>query len=1261
MLILKVIQSPEDSPAEPGTSYEVPEGKRKIIGRGSKAEMRVRYAKISRGHAELIPIDGWWYVKDLGSTNGTKVNNQYIKKPKLLKDGDQIKISKHVFEVTCVPVEGPVRPDADETVRVTTTEGISGPAHDVIPDAPLVETVRPARDQPMPEDLTIIERKKDAVEVESPDEFVRPQRPAAPSKAQSSAVEEDGDLISIDDDDAIDVPVAVPTQVKQGGADDGFGIDHEELETVRPDTPPEVAASSEDPSPTIEADQEFSLEIDDDQPEPIAVADELDEPIVVTDNLDEEDGREAIAVVDVLDDDDAIPLAEIDDEQPAADHEEPVLNQTVAQHDDGLDPEPALEYDELEADQPVAVMDEQQSSVDEIEPVIVAEGVDQFIDSAVVTDTPAPAEPQAVVTDMTDAEESDQDVSVTVSDAAMDEPSPQTIDVALDEPDDPAINVDVTDDNDSLLAVEPEPEPGVAIAEIDDHAPEAIAEIDESADVPAVADVETETPSPAAAVSESVIDQPAIFDMGMVANEPAVFDTIVAPVMASVRDTRAPLQPKPIAWAPTGAKCKSIHDTTVVAADTLVVREEPIELQAAIAMATDLAEGTTTTVAWVPETASQAVVEAVAVDEEQPLAHHTERALDDQTIIELPALEAPESTTATWSAEDTDYASISWRLESPALGLDALRLDDPSFEVHTPPIVNWIFTADEQPAVEGPIFVEDDYGAEGSFEPPQPYEAEPPSADAVDALLGMATLAPDPIAPPEPEAKDDSLEILADLPDSTAFDDEDAVIEEEDHDDDIDETDTDDDDDDLPPPDDDSPHDIAPGGGGAMAAVTEEVRHSPVTETRHPSSDDDDDDFLSDDIDHFVDDDDDIELKAPQHVVAEAPVETLADAALAVDPTSDEQLDQHYDDQVLEEFVRERNQRTSRNQFRVIASVGVIFLLGMTALMVVIINRSDLFGDPTKDGGNGKTPVVVDPQPVDPAPITPATPEPPQPTEAEKNRELLAKMLAEAKGDRNPDVLNILQSVNKQLGEETSSTPEPDRAKADAEIKKTLAEALAALRGEDPAGVTAPAPDSQTKDLLEAIRGELRHRESLPEPNQAVIDDLARANSVVFIVDASASLFETMPRVLHFLRKSIDQLKPTQKFKVVFFQQNMLIEVPSTGRLMPADDKTRHHVHAKLAQKGFIHPRGVGNPINAFNEAMLRRPDLIYLMSDAITSNRIGEVNHEQLLLRIEQMTQDRPVRISTVQFYAQDALDSMKVLAEKFGGAYTYITESSD
>jgi hypothetical protein len=66
-------------------------------------------------------------------------------------------------------------------------------------------------------------------------------------------------------------------------------------------------------------------------------------------------------------------------------------------------------------------------------------------------------------------------------------------------------------------------------------------------------------------------------------------------------------------------------------------------------------------------------------------------------------------------------------------------------------------------------------------------------------------------------------------------------------------------------------------------------------------------------------------------------------------------------------------------------------------------------------------------------------------------------------------------------------------------------------------------------------------------------------------------------------------------------------------------------------------------------------------MSDAITSNRIGEVNHEQLLLRIEQMTQDRPVRISTVQFYAQDALDSMKVLAEKFGGAYTYITESSD
>ena len=49
-------------------------------------------ANVSRRHAEVRPSGGSWVVKDLGSTNGVKVNGRRIQGPQSLKPGDAIEL-----------------------------------------------------------------------------------------------------------------------------------------------------------------------------------------------------------------------------------------------------------------------------------------------------------------------------------------------------------------------------------------------------------------------------------------------------------------------------------------------------------------------------------------------------------------------------------------------------------------------------------------------------------------------------------------------------------------------------------------------------------------------------------------------------------------------------------------------------------------------------------------------------------------------------------------------------------------------------------------------------------------------------------------------------------------------------------------------------------------------------------------------------------------------------------------------------------------
>ena len=68
------------------------------IGRRESCDIPIRFPNVSGLHCELNFKEGYWYVRDLGSTNGVKVNGTKVQS-KLLHPKDEITIAKRRFTI----------------------------------------------------------------------------------------------------------------------------------------------------------------------------------------------------------------------------------------------------------------------------------------------------------------------------------------------------------------------------------------------------------------------------------------------------------------------------------------------------------------------------------------------------------------------------------------------------------------------------------------------------------------------------------------------------------------------------------------------------------------------------------------------------------------------------------------------------------------------------------------------------------------------------------------------------------------------------------------------------------------------------------------------------------------------------------------------------------------------------------------------------------------------------------------------------------
>ena len=68
------------------------------MGRRDSCDIPLRLPNVSGTHCELAFVDGFWWIKDLNSTNGVKVNGIRVPK-KLLLPGEKFSIAKKTFTI----------------------------------------------------------------------------------------------------------------------------------------------------------------------------------------------------------------------------------------------------------------------------------------------------------------------------------------------------------------------------------------------------------------------------------------------------------------------------------------------------------------------------------------------------------------------------------------------------------------------------------------------------------------------------------------------------------------------------------------------------------------------------------------------------------------------------------------------------------------------------------------------------------------------------------------------------------------------------------------------------------------------------------------------------------------------------------------------------------------------------------------------------------------------------------------------------------
>jgi len=158
----------------------------------------------------------------------------------------------------------------------------------------------------------------------------------------------------------------------------------------------------------------------------------------------------------------------------------------------------------------------------------------------------------------------------------------------------------------------------------------------------------------------------------------------------------------------------------------------------------------------------------------------------------------------------------------------------------------------------------------------------------------------------------------------------------------------------------------------------------------------------------------------------------------------------------------------------------------------------------------------------------------------------------------------------------------------------------------------------------------------------------SRPKGIVFVIDHSGSMTDTIVYVKHELKRSIRSLRPNQAFWITFFSSGPTFDL-STGKskMLPATEANK-----QVAYKFVDSIQAVGQtaPEEAIQKAFDRRPDVIYILTDGEFEPSIADL--------IEKLNAKKEVTVNTIGFIYQQGEPLLKKIAAANNGTYKFVSE---
>ena len=155
------------------------------------------------------------------------------------------------------------------------------------------------------------------------------------------------------------------------------------------------------------------------------------------------------------------------------------------------------------------------------------------------------------------------------------------------------------------------------------------------------------------------------------------------------------------------------------------------------------------------------------------------------------------------------------------------------------------------------------------------------------------------------------------------------------------------------------------------------------------------------------------------------------------------------------------------------------------------------------------------------------------------------------------------------------------------------------------------------------------------------------AKHIVYVVDRRGSMIGSFEFVQQELRRSIGQLRRSQKFHVIFFNSGRPLESPPR-RLVGARDKEKEAFFAFLNQ---VSPSGGTEPASAIQRALSLEPDIIYLLSDGMQFD-------PHLLQDITAWNAQVKAKIFTIAYVDRTGREILEKIARDHGGEFTFVSD---